>query len=95
MIKYLITILLLLVVITKAQVINKNISRETYIAIYNDTTKQIIDIIEPNHRIMTIYKLKEFTNKEKLDTYIEKNKLIKREKSGVELGLILLDKWGF
>ncbi len=77
--KYIFIILFCLCSYTHGQVINKNISAATWVLVYNDTTKQVITIVDPGHHTETIYPLVEFNSEQELESYIISNNLIKRE----------------
>ena len=74
--KFLFVILFIICFIEiKSQTINQNQSRETWVLVWNDMTKQIIMIVEPNHLTTTIYRLEEFTTEESLRQFIIDNNL--------------------
>ena len=77
--KYIFIILFCFCSLVYGQIINKNISAATWVLVYNDTTKQVIGIIDPGHHTETIYQLVEFNSEQELESYIIQNNLIKRE----------------
>lgn len=80
--KYLVLILILILFGSmKAQTIHNNVSRDTWVLVYNDTTKQVIAIIDPKYKTTTIYTLKEFTTEEELRLFIKNNNLKEEEQN--------------
>jgi len=67
----------------------KNLSNKTWVLVYDNSTKEVISIIEPGLNTETKFNLLEFNTKEELEKFIEgfiiENKLEDEPKKKIKL----------
>ena len=56
--------------------VNTNVSQSTWVLVYDESTKQVISIIEPGLHTETEFKLVEFSDRDDLEKYINDNGLM-------------------